>query len=236
MHVQLWPIGGARVHGLAISYLLCGLMGLSWISVPNFITFEPGVLWAAIDSNGRMVIMIGKRTKTIGVSQLRCLTPKYSCKQQCGAHANGAINGIIDTSNGFQDICKSSHRNPRRLSPDSNRRPSGSQAKSLRTELLSGVSWNGDFCIKREQKCNFVNYSAPEAPNDTRFFSCTWERASKHAIKFHFDKSKRFGHKPKWRKIYPDVKWRHRVRWTRLGPRIPMMPCLSKSDEWVKSY
>ena len=156
MHVQLWPIGCARVHGLAISYLLCGLMGLSWISLPNFITFEPGVLWAAIDSNGRMVIMIGKRTKTTGVSQLRCLTPKYSCKQQCGAHANGAINGIIDTSNGFQDICKSSHRNPRRLSPDSNRRPSGSQAKSLRTELLSGVSWNGDFCIKREMSKNAI--------------------------------------------------------------------------------
>ena len=103
-----------------------------------------------------MVIMIGKRTKTIGVSQLRCLTPKYSCKQQCGAHANGAINGIIDTSNGFQDICKSSHRNPRRLSPDSNRRPSGSQAKSLRTELLSGVSSNGDFCIKREMSKNAI--------------------------------------------------------------------------------
>ena len=121
--------------------------------------------------------MIGKRTKTIGVSQLRCLTPKYSCKQQCGAHANGAINGIIDTSNGFQDICKSSHRNPRRLSPDSNRRPSGSQAKSLRTELLSGVSWNGDFCIKREMSKN-ANYSAPEAPNDF----CIKREMSKNAI------------------------------------------------------
>ena len=67
MHVQLWPIGGARAHGLATSNLLGGLMGLSWISVPNFTTFDQGVLWAAIDSNGRIIIIIiGKRTKTIG--------------------------------------------------------------------------------------------------------------------------------------------------------------------------
>ena len=75
MHVQLWPVGGTRVHGLVTSNLLWGLMGLSWICLPNFSTFYYGVLWAAIDSHGRKII-IGKRTITMVVSQLRCLTPK----------------------------------------------------------------------------------------------------------------------------------------------------------------
>ena len=37
------------------------------------------------------------------------------------------------------------------------------------------------------------------------------------------------------RKIYR-TQWHHRVRWTRLGPMIPMIPCLWKFDKWVKSY
>ena len=74
MHVQLWAVGGARAHELATTNYLHGIMGLSSISVPNFTTFDNGVLWAAIDSHGS--ILIGKRTITMVVSQLRCLTPK----------------------------------------------------------------------------------------------------------------------------------------------------------------
>ena len=43
--------------------------------MPNFSTFYHGVLWAAIDSHGSVIIIIGKLTITMVVSQLRCLTP-----------------------------------------------------------------------------------------------------------------------------------------------------------------
>ena len=46
----------------------------------------------------------------------------------------------------------------------------------------------------------------------------------------------RFWHKPRWRKIHHGANRRHRVRWTRLGSRNPMISCLWILDEWVKNY
>ena len=69
MHAQLWPVGGAGAVGLATWDWPNGLMGLSWTSVPNFTTFRQAVLWAAIDSNGSIIIIIRRRRirkKTIG--------------------------------------------------------------------------------------------------------------------------------------------------------------------------
>ena len=43
-------------------------MGLSRISVPNFTTFDHGVLWAALDSHGRKIIKIGKCRITMDAS------------------------------------------------------------------------------------------------------------------------------------------------------------------------
>ena len=46
--------------------------------MPNLSTFYHGVLWAAIDSHGSIIIIIiiiGKHTITMVDSQLRCLTP-----------------------------------------------------------------------------------------------------------------------------------------------------------------
>ena len=45
-----------------------------------------------------------------------------------------------------------------------------------------------------------------------------------------------FWHTPRWRKIHHGAKRQYRVRWTRLGSRNPMIPCLWILDERVESY
>ena len=88
--VQLWPVGGARALEPDTQNLLWVIMGLALIYVPNFSTFYHGVLWAAIDSNGRRRKRNNnkKTYKNNGLpSQLRSLAPKYSCKQRCRGQA-----------------------------------------------------------------------------------------------------------------------------------------------------
>ena len=72
--------------------------------------------------------------------------------------------------------------------------------------LISLLIQKSPFRREMSKNAILLIIAPPRKPIDTRFFYCTWERASKHAITFYFDKSKRFGHKPRWRKIYPDAK------------------------------
>ena len=93
MYVQLLPVGGARADKLATSNLLHGLMGLS---------FHQGVLWAAIDSNGGKIIIIGIHKKTISCLAASLLdTQIYHCRystdvrrNKCQAPTHRPIHGL----------------------------------------------------------------------------------------------------------------------------------------------
>ena len=72
IHVQLWPVGGARVLECDTWNFVNIKKGLCIMSVPNFTIFYHTVLGAALDSNGRRrCVIIIRKGRISGFATLR---------------------------------------------------------------------------------------------------------------------------------------------------------------------